>query len=67
MELRYILNEFHTAGRASLQCPCMQAFVFADVFTVQNGLKQEDASILSLFLFNFLSDYTIRNIRQDWS
>jgi hypothetical protein len=35
----------------SLQCPCTQAFVFADVFTVQNGLKQGD--ILSLFLFNY--------------
>jgi hypothetical protein len=49
-ELLYILNEFDTAGRASLQCPCTQAFLFADVFTDQNGLKQGD--ILSLFLFD---------------
>jgi hypothetical protein len=43
----------------------MQAFVFADVFNGQNGIKQGD--ILSLFLFNFISEYTIRDIRQDWS
>jgi hypothetical protein len=47
--LLYILNEFDIAGRASLQCSCTQEFVFADVYTGQNGIKEGD--ILSLFLF----------------
>jgi hypothetical protein len=52
-ELLYILNECDTAGRASLQCPCTQAFVFADVFTDQNGIKRTyfiALSFLPLFL-----------------